>query len=324
MNRREFIGAAVAMATGMGATPPAKAGEVPRRKLGRTGEEVSIVGLGGAHIGGLDAAEAVGLVRAAVDAGITFLDNSWDYQGGDAERHMGRALKDGYRRRAFLMTKLDGRERRSAAKQIDESLSRLQTDHVDLLQFHEIIRPSDPERIFAPGGAMEALLAARKAGKTRFVGFTGHKSPEIHLAMLKAWEAAGSLPDAVQMPINVLDASHDSFQARVLPELVKRGVGVLGMKSLLGDGSIRKSGVAPPDALRYAMSVPGVTVTITGIDSREILDQALGIARGFQPLAAAERRRLEERAAAAAAGGKLERYKTTHAFDATHFHPEWL
>ena len=301
------------------------ASEIPRRTLGRTGALVSIVGLGGSHVGQQDdPAESVRIIRAAVDAGITFLDNSWDYHGGESELRMGRALRDGYRARAFLMTKLDGRDRASAARQIDESLRRLGTDHVDLLQFHEIIRTSDPDRIFARGGAIEAALAARKAGKTRFLGFTGHKSPEIHLAMLRACEAHGFVPDTVQMPLNVLDASHDSFQAKVLPELVRRGIGVLGMKPL-GDGFVLKSGtVSAEEGLRYAMSLPGVGVTITGIDSTRILDQALRIARGFQPLAAEERAALERRAAEAAQGGRFEAYKTTQGFDATAQHPEWL
>ena len=335
MNRRGFIGAlgAAAVAQGLGAGQASAASpghgtavrDVPRRTLGRTGATVSIVGLGGAHIGRQqDASESVRIIRAAVDAGITFLDNSWDYNGGESELRMGRALRDGYRDRVFLMTKFDGRTRDSAAAQIDESLRRLETDHVDLLQFHEIIRDGDPGRIFAAGGAIEAALAARKAGKARFLGFTGHKAPEIHLAMLRACEAHGFAPDTVQLPLNVLDASHDSFQAKVLPELVRRGIGVLGMKPL-GDGFVPRSGTVPPvDALRYAMSVPGVGVTITGIDSTRVLDQALALARGFQPMSDGDRRALEQKAAAAARDGRFEAYKTTHGFDSTHQHPEWL
>ncbi len=332
MNRREFLGAlsAAAIAQGLGgarasAAPAGATGDVPRRKLGRPDVSVSILGLGGAHVGRQrNASESVRIVRTAIDAGITFMDNSWDYNEGKSEQRMGDALRDGYRERVFLMTKFDGRTRESAARQIDESLRRLRTDHVDLLQFHEIIRDTAPERIFAAGGAIAAALAARKAGKTRFLGFTGHKSPELHLAMLRACEAHGFLPDTVQLPLNVLDASYDSFQAKVVPELVRRGIGVLGMKPL-GDGFVLKSGaVSPVDGLRYAMSVPGVGVTITGIDSLGILDQALGLARGFRPLGDAERAALERKAAAVARDGKFEAYKTTHGFDSTHQHPEWL
>ncbi len=328
MNRRDFLLYSLAAAAAERlALPRARAasGEVPRRRLGRTGASVSIIGLGGFHVGHQkEPEESVRIVRSAIDAGITFLDNSWDYNQGQSEIRMGKALRDGYRRRVFLMTKLDGRDAATAARQIDESLRRLQTDHVDLLQFHEIIRPTDPQRIFERHGAIEAALAARKAGKTRFLGFTGHKSPRIHLAMLKAWEAHGSRPDTVQLPLNVLDASYDSFQAKVVPELVRRGIGVLGMKSL-GDGFVLKSGaVSAEEGLRYAMSVPGVGVTITGIDSLEILEQALRLARGFEPLPEAARRALERRAASVAASGEFEAYKRSHRFDATHAHPEWL
>ncbi|BDG08537.1 aldo/keto reductase [Anaeromyxobacter paludicola] len=338
MTRRGFVGWTMAAAVGQamsqwlgfgeaqaaGGPPPAE-GPIPRRPLGRTGESVTVLGLGGSHIGRqADPAESVRIIRGAVDGGITFLDNSWDYNGGESERRMGRALKDGYRERVCLMTKFDGRDQKSAARQIDESLRRLQTDHVDLLQFHEIIRPSDPERIFAAHGAIEAALAARKAGKARFLGFTGHKSPDLHLAMLKACEAHGFHPDTVQLPLNVMDASYESFEARVLPELTRRGIGVLGMKPL-GDGELLRShAVAPEDGLRYAMSVPGVSVTITGVDSMEILAQALAIARGFEPLDVRRRTALREAAAAAAANGQYELYKTSHHFDSTHQHPEWL
>jgi predicted aldo/keto reductase-like oxidoreductase len=237
---------------------------------------------------------------------------------------MGTALRDGYRERVFLMTKFDGRDAKSARDQMDESLRRLRTDHVDLFQFHEIIRPTDPGRIFAKGGAIETALAARKAGKARFLGFTGHKSPEIHLAMLNACEAHGFVPDTVQMPLNVLDASYDSFQVKVLPELVRSGIGVLGMKPL-GDPFVLKSGaVSAEEGLRYAMSVPGVGVTITGIDSSQILEQALRLARGFQPLSDEERRALERKAAVVAAKGEFEAYKSSHHFDSTYEHPEWL
>lgn len=319
-----MVAAAVAQRLG-GSAARAAPGDVPRRKLGRTGQSVSILALGGAHIGVQnDPDESVRIIRAAIDGGITFMDNSWDYNQGQSELRMGKALREGYRDRVFLMTKFDGRDEASASRQIDESLKRLQTDHLDLLQFHEIIRPSDPQRIFAAHGAIEAALAARKAGKTRFLGFTGHKSPEIHLAMLKACEAHGFVPHTVQMPLNVLDASYDSFQAKVLPELVKREIGALGMKPL-GDKFVLKSrAVSPEDGLRYAMSVPGVSVTITGIDSMPILEQALRLARGFQPLSDKARQEVERKAAALAADGQFEAYKSTHQFDSTHHHPEWL
>jgi aryl-alcohol dehydrogenase-like predicted oxidoreductase len=327
MNRRTFMSGLLAGAAAQQLVGTARAAtmELPKRKLGRTGESVSILGLGGAHIGKQeDPQESVRLIRAAIDGGINFLDNSWDYNDGQSELRMGQALRDGYRQRVFLMTKFDGRTAKSATQQIDESLKRLQTDHVDLLQFHEIIRPDDPDRIFALHGAIEAALAAQKAGKTRFLGYTGHKAPAIHLAMLKACEAHGFRPDTVQMPLNVLDANHDSFQQRVLPELVRREIGVLGMKPL-GDGFVLKSGaVTAEEGLRYAMSVPGIGLTITGIDSQPILEQALRLARGFQPLAAAERAALERKAAGAATDGKFEAYKTSHHFDSTHKHPEWL
>lgn len=330
MQRRHFLAlaalAAVADRLGLSGGRARAAGPaIPRRKLGRTGVEVSIVGLGGFHVGHqADPRESVRLVHAALDAGIDFLDNSWDYNGGDSEIRMGMALRDGYRDRAFLMTKFDGRTRAAAARQIDESLRRLGTDHVDLLQFHEIIRPTDPDRIFAAGGAIEAALAARQAGKARFLGFTGHKAPAIHLAMLRACEAHGFTPDAVQLPLNVMDASHDSFQAQVVPELTRRGVGVLGMKPL-GDDFVLDAGAASAEELlRYAMSVPGVAVTITGIDRPDILEQALRVARGFTPLGEAERRELERRAATLAATGTYERYKSSDHFDSTAQHPEWL
>ncbi|GEJ58210.1 aldo/keto reductase [Anaeromyxobacter diazotrophicus] len=327
MTRREFLQVTVAA----GVTPAlpggraAAAGPLPHRTLGRTGAEVSIVGLGGFHIGKQeDPQESVRLVRAAIDGGITFLDNCWDYNGGESELRMGKALRDGYRARVFLMSKIDGRDRATAAKQLDESLRRLQTDHLDLLQLHEVIYSEDPGRAFAEGGAMEALAAARQAGKARFLGFTGHKSPDLHLAMLRAADAHGFAFDTVQLPLNVLDAHHDSFERKVLPVAVAKGMGVLGMKPM-ADGLILESRAAgAEECLRYAMSVPGVSVTITGIDSRRVLEQDLRLARGFQPLGATERAALLARTAAAAQGGKWEKYKTAREFDGTFQNPEWL
>jgi predicted aldo/keto reductase-like oxidoreductase len=299
--------------------------QVPRRPLGRTGELVSIVGMGGFHIGKQeDERESLRLIRSAIDGGITFLDNCWDYNAGQSEVRMGKALRDGYRGRVFLMSKIDGRDRTTAAKQIDESLRRLQTDRLDLMQLHEVIYPEDPARAFADGGAIEALAAAKQAGKVRFIGFTGHKSPDLHLAMLRAADRHGFRFDTVQMPLNVLDAHHDSFEQKVLPVLVAKGLGVLGMKPM-GDGLILKSKAASAEeCLRYAMSVPGVSVTITGIDTSEVLEQDLRLACGFQPLGDSERAALLARTARTAQGGTWEKYKTAHEFDGTRANPEWL
>ena len=285
---------------------------------------VSAVGLGGSHIGKQrEEEESIRIVRTALDRGINFLDNCWDYNGGASEIRMGKALRDAYRDKAFLMTKIDGRDKATAAKQIDESLQRLQTDHVDLMQFHEIIRMDDPDRIFAEGGAIEAMLAAQKAGKVRHIGFTGHKSPEIHLRMLEVADAHHFTFDTAQMPLNVMDAHFESFEKKVLPELVKRGLGVLGMKPI-GGGILLKSGtVSAKDCLQYAMSLP-VSVTITGCDSIPILEQALQLARDFKPLGEAEIAAVLAKSAPAAGGGSYELYKTSHHFDGTVQHPEWL
>jgi aryl-alcohol dehydrogenase-like predicted oxidoreductase len=296
---------------------------MPYRPLGRTGEKVSALGLGGAHIGKPDEAEAVRIIRAAIDGGITFMDNSWDYNGGASEVRMGKALKDGYREKAFLMTKIDGRTKASAAKQIDESLKRLQTDHVDLMQFHEIIRMEDADRIFASGGAMEAMQEAKQAGKVRFIGFTGHKDPLIHLRML---EVAGQHQfrfDAVQMPLNVMDAHFRSFEHQVLPVLVREGMGVLGMKSM-GSGDILKSGVVKPiECLHYAMHLPTSTV-ITGIESMDNLNQAFEAARTFQKMESKAVSGLLGKTKTVASEGKFELFKTGTRFDATAKHPDWL
>ena len=297
--------------------------EIPTRPLGRTGQRVSLAGLGGFHLGVPSEAEAIRIVRRAVDGGITFLDNSWDYNEGVSEIRLGKALRDGYRDRAFLMTKIDGRTRASAARQLDESLRRLQTDHLDLLQFHEIIRPSDPDRIFAPGGALETVLEAQHAGKVRFIGFTGHKSPAIHLKMLEAAMEHRFRFDTVQMPLNVMDAHFDSFEQGVLPLLVEQEIGVLGMKSM-GDPFILKSGVATAmECLHYAMSLP-VSVVITGCDSVERVDQALEAARTAGRFTAEDRRALLDRTVPAAQGGRYELYKSTETFDSTARNPAWL
>ncbi|HEV2697639.1 MAG TPA: aldo/keto reductase [Terriglobales bacterium] len=329
MERRQFLqGIAAAGVLGTmshhaNAEPVSKQG-IPYRTLGRTSEQVSLIGLGGFHIGmGMSETDSVQLVRAAIDQGINFMDNSWDYNNGDSEIRMGKALRDGYRQKVFLMTKLDGRTKEAAAKQIDESLRRLQTDHVDLIQHHEVIRFEDPDRIFADGGAQEAVLEAQKAGKVRYVGFTGHKDPHIHLYMLEVAAKHGFQFDTVQMPLNVMDAHFRSFGHLVLPELVKQQIGVLGMKSM-GDRIILKSGVVTPvECLHYAMNLP-TSVVITGIDKPEILDQAIAAAKSFKPMTTAQVDALLAKTKQAATDGKFELSKTSQHFDSTAEHPEWL
>jgi len=297
---------------------------VPARTLGRSGEKVSMVGLGGYHIGMQpDEQESIRIIRTALDSGINFLDNCWDYNDGQSEIRMGKALRDGYRQKAFLMTKIDGRTKKAAAQQIEESLRRLQTDCIDLLQFHEVIRDTDPDRIFATGGGMEATLEAKKQGKIRYIGFTGHKSPDIHLKMLEAAFAHQLTFDAVQMPLNVMDAHFNSFEKKVLPVLVKHGIGVLGMKPM-GDKIILNSKTATPiECLHYAMNLP-TSVVITGCDSMKILQQALDAARSFRPMSSADVAALLAKTAPAAGKGEFERYKTTHDFDGTYQNPQWL
>jgi aryl-alcohol dehydrogenase-like predicted oxidoreductase len=322
LNRREAVLGLAALA---GTQASAQTQEVQKRTLGRTGEKVSCLGLGGSHIGKpkLSDDAAVRIIRQALDAGLNFMDNSWDYNDGASEIRMGKALRDGYRAKAFLMTKFDGRTKESALQQIDESLKRLQTDHLDLLQFHEVIRFDDPDRFFAEGGAAEGLLAAKKAGKARYIGFTGHKDPHIHLYMLELAKRNDFNFDTVQMPINVLDANFRSFTQQVIPEAQKMGLGILGMKSM-GSGVILKSGaVTAAECLRFALSQP-TSVVITGIDSQQVLDQALQIARGFKVLTSAEMTTLLAKTARAAERGEFELFKTTSHFDSTAQHPEWL
>lgn len=299
-------------------------GNMLYRQLGRTGEKVSIIGLGGHHIGRpQDESLGIRLVREAIDHGVNFLDNSWDYNGGNSEIRMGKALRDGYRAKAFLMTKIDGRTKAAATQQIDESLRRLQTDHIDLLQHHEIIRMEDPDRIFAVNGAMEAVQEAQAAGKVRYIGFTGHKDPAIHLRMLDVADQHAFHFDAVQMPINILDAHFRSFQHQVVPRLVEKGIGVLGMKSM-GDGIILKSGVVTPiECLHYAMTMP-TSVVITGCESIKILEQALEAVRTFQPLGEKEIATLLDKTRAVAMRGQYELFKTSDRFDSTAHNPQWL
>jgi aryl-alcohol dehydrogenase-like predicted oxidoreductase len=294
------------------------------RPLGRTGVQVSAIGLGGWHIGVPKSdEEAIKIIRRAIDRGITFMDNCWDYHGGQSEIRMGQALRDGYRQKVFLMTKIDGRTKAAAARQIDESLKRLQTDVVDLMQIHEIIRVEDPDRVFAPGGAYEALLEARKAGKVRFIGFTGHKDPFIHLRTLEIAAAHGVRFDAVQMPLNVMDAHFRSFEKQVLPVLVKNGIGVLGMKSMAAGHILESKVVTPLECLHYALNLPTSTV-ITGIDRLELVDQAVSAVRTFKPMSAAQVRALLAKTAALAATGKLEPFKTETRYDGTAHNPHWL
>lgn len=294
------------------------------RSLGGTQETVSAIGLGGFHIGKQqDEQESIQIIRSAIDRGITFMDNCWDYNDGASEIRMGKALQDGYRERVFLMTKIDGRNRQLAAEQIDESLRRLQTDHVDLLQFHEVIRLEDPDRIFAEDGAAAAVWAAKQSGKCRYVGFTGHKDPLVHLRMLEVADQFGFPFDAVQMPLNVMDAHFRSFQHHVLPVLVERNLGVLGMKALAAGHILKGGAVSPIECLHYALNLP-TSVVITGIDSLKILDQAIQAIDTFKPMSSEEMSALLSRTTALAATGNYEPFKTDNLFDATAMHPEWL
>lgn len=301
------------------------AADVPRRPLGDTGEQVSVIGLGGWHLGlsFVDETTCLKLVRGAIDRGITFMDNSWDYNEGESERRMGRALQDGYRQCAFLMTKIDGRSKKEALRQLEESLRRLQTDCIDLVQHHEVIRFEDPHRMFDSEGAQAALLEARQQGKLRYIGFTGHKDPLIHLHTLEVARENGFHFDAVQMPLNVMDAHYRSFEKLVLPELVKDRIGVLGMKPM-ANGIILKSGtVSALECLKYALRLP-TSVVITGIDRLEYLDQACEAARTYRDMTDDDVERLLARTAQSAAKGAFEPFKTSSLFDATATNPAWL
>ena len=327
--RREFLGmAAVTLASttwpNLARNGQAK-GDVPYRTLGRTGEKVSIVGIGGYHLGKpeVDPQDATRIVHKALDEGINFLDNCWDYNNGESEFRMGRALSGGYRNKAFLMTKIDGRDKATASRQIDDSLKRLQTDRIDLLQFHEIIRESDPGRIFASGGALEAAEAARKAGKIRYIGFTGHKNPDIHLLMLNTATAHGFKFDAVQMPLNVMDHHFESFEVKVLPVLNQQNIGALAMKPMGDPFILQSKTVSAMECLHYSMNLP-VSVVITGCDSVKILDQALDAARSFRAISKEEVNVLLAKTAVAAKAGEYELYKTSHHFDGTYQNPQWL
>jgi uncharacterized protein len=327
MDRRDFLKKAAATTVAASLSSQLSYGapdSFPYRVLGHTGEKVSLIGIGGYHIGmGSDEQESIRIIRTALDGGINFLDNCWDYNNGVSEERMGKALRDGYRQKAFLMTKIDGQTKQAATQQLEESLRRLQTDHIDLLQFHEVIRETDPARIFGEGGSMEVALAARKQGKIRYIGFTGHKSPDIHVKMLDTAFAHQFTFDAVQMPLNVMDAHYDSFEKKVLPVLVKHNIGVLGMKPM-GDKIILHSKTASAiECLHYAMNLP-TSVVITGCDSISILQQAFEAARTFKPMGKDEVSQLLAKTESAAGKGEYELYKTTHNFDGTYQHPQWL
>jgi predicted aldo/keto reductase-like oxidoreductase len=297
---------------------------IPYRILGRTGEHVSILGLGGSHIGFQnDEKESIQIIRTAIDNGINFMDNSWDYNAGKSESRMGKALRNGYRKKVFLMTKIDGQTSKSAIEQMEESLRRLQTDTIDLLQFHEIIRMSDPERIFGSEGAIEAVLKAKREGKIRYIGFTGHKSPAIHLKMLQTASKNNFVFDTVQMPLNVLDAHYDSFEKNVLPQLIRDNIGILAMKPLAEGEIVRNKIATATECFHYVMSLP-VSVVITGCNSLAVLQQALGAARSYIPMNNEQRSALLATTAKGAEGGTYEQYKTASIFDATARHPEWL
>jgi predicted aldo/keto reductase-like oxidoreductase len=330
-SRRSFLGKAALGIAGASGGPTilkkAFAGTgtgIPYRTLGHTGERVSMVGLGGYHIGiQRDEQESIRIIRTAIDNGINFLDNCWDYNGGESEVRMGKALKAGYREKVFLMTKTDGQVRDAWTKQLDESLRRFQVNTIDLVQFHEVIRIGDPDRIFGPGGAFEAALAAKKAGKIRYIGFTGHKDPHIHLKMLNTAFAHGFVFDAVQMPLNVMDVHFRSFQKKVLPVLVQRNIGVLGMKPLAGGRILESRTVSAVECLHYAMNLR-TSVVINGCDSLERLNQAFEAARSFRALSKKEVSLLEARTATAGIKGQYEFFKTTNEADGTVHNPQWL
>lgn len=296
-----------------GKSPEVTEGTIPRKPLGKTGVQVSAIGLGGYHLGSADTDQiANDIVAKALDHGINFFDNAWEYHDGLSEERLGRALK-GNRDRAVVMTKVctHGRDKKIAMRMLEESLRRLQTDHLDVWQIHEVIYENDPDLIFVPDGAIEALAQAKQQGKVRFIGFTGHKDPEIHLKML-----AHNFPfDTVQMPLNCFDATFRSFETQVLPEATRRGIATLGMKSLGGSGEmVRHGGITAEEGLRYAMSLP-VATTISGMDSMEVLDQNLAIAMNFQPYTAAELQDLREKCRKLAADGRFELFKMTTKYD---------
>jgi predicted aldo/keto reductase-like oxidoreductase len=294
----------------MSIAPDARIADIPLRPFGRAGQTVSALGLGGYHLGEIGTErEAISLLHRAIDAGLTFMDNAWEYHDGKSETRMGKGLANGWRQKVFLMTKVctHGRDAKTAMRMLEQSLRRLKTDYLDLWQVHEVAYAGDPERHFAKGGVIEALDRAKEKGLVRFVGFTGHKDPALHLKML----SYGYPFDSCQMPLNCFDATFRSFEQQVLPECVRQGIAAIGMKTFGGDGDVlKKRVVAATDALRYAMSLP-VAVTVTGIDSARVLRQNLSVARGFQPMSVLEMQRFRSRYAEQAMDGRFELYKTT-------------
>jgi predicted aldo/keto reductase-like oxidoreductase len=337
MRRRTFLGTTVAAALAAACrknrtdkgeatleSAAVRAASIPRRPLGVTGVTVSAIGIGGYHLGmPKDEAETIRIIHAALDRGIDFLDNSWDYFDGKSEDRMGKALADGHRKKAFLMTKLDGRTKKVASEQLEQSLRRLRTDVIDLVQIHEVIRADDPPRSFAPSGVIEALVDARKAGKLRFFGFTGHKDPAFHLAMLDAAAVHKFRFDTVQMPLNVLDAHYRSFEKLVLPRLVAMNIGVLGMKPLASGKVLKTNTVSAIECLHYAMNLP-TSVVITGCENMTDLDQAIRAALTFEPMTPTQVEALLARTKDVGVEGKFETFKTTDEHDGTSKHPEWL
>jgi predicted aldo/keto reductase-like oxidoreductase len=336
MQRRDFIKsltlAGVAATLGADAQTPVhsthnrpESPDMPYRELGRTGERVSLIGLGGAHIGFASATDedSIRLMRSASDRGITFFDNSWDYNNGRSEERMGKALKDGYRDRVFLMTKTDSHSAAGFNQQLETSLKRMQTDMIDLVQIHEVIRMNDPEVVFAPGGTMDAAIAAKKAGKLRYIGFTGHKDPSIHLHMIDYAEKHGFHFDTLQMPINIMDAHFRSFQHQVIPVANAKGIGVLAMKTFAFGAIIRANVADPIDMLHYSMTLP-VSVVITGMDTMPRLEQALTAAKTFKPMTQDQIATLLAKSKDLAADGHLELFKTSPSFDGTARNPDWL
>ena len=298
---------------------------IGRRKLGRADAQVSIIGIGGYHLGlsSVTEQDAIAVIRRALDEGINFLDNCWDYNDGVSEQRMGKALQDGYRQKAFLMTKIDGRTGTEARRQLEQSFSRLKTDHIDLVQIHEVIRMEDPEQAFKPGNVVDVLKEMRKEGKIRFIGFTGHKSPEMHLNMIAIADKHGFVFDTVQMPVNALDHHFDSFGQKVIPVAQKHGMAILGMKPLSNAAILKTNTISAPEALHYAMSVP-VTITITGCQSMANLEQALGVARNFKPLNVEQKMALLAKTAPVGGAARFEDYKSSHMYDGTFHNPQWL
>ena len=319
MQRREFLSSLATLSAAAALQGETRDGVI-YRNLGSTGERVSAIGLGGYHIGMPSEEEGIRIIRTALARGLNFLDNSWDYHDGGSEIRMGKALRDGYRKRAFLMTKYNGRTRASAAQQIDDSLKRLQTDHIDLIQFHENIRMTDPDKYFGPGGAHQAVMAAKQAGKIRYVGFTGHKDPSIHLHMLNMAKKNNFHFDTCQMPLNVLDYHFRSFAHQVVPRLVAERTAVLAMKPLANGLIFQLKGIDAVACLHYSLNLP-TSVVMNGCDSIERLEQAFRAMQTFKPMTTAEVEALTAKTREAALSGRIERFKTSEDFDGTAHNP---